>query len=66
MPYKPSDVTRFTKKATTPRRKRMWVHVYESAIRRGVPEGRAIAMASGVVKKDFNKSRKRSKRKKRG
>jgi len=42
---------RFTKKANTPKRRRQWQHVYDSALRRGASEGSAIAQASGVIKR---------------
>lgn len=59
--------SRFTKKANTPKRKRQWEHVYESAKSRGASEGSAIAQASGVVKKDRGgrHDRRKSKRTKR-
>lgn len=51
---------RFTKKANTPKKKRQWKHVYESALARGASEESAIAQASGVVKR--NKGRRGGKR----
>jgi hypothetical protein len=51
MPYRPSDSTRFTKRANTPKKKRQWSKVYASARRRGASEGSAISQASGVIKK---------------
>lgn len=53
---------KFTRKATTPRLKRQWSHVYNSALSRGASEGSAIAQASGVVKRTSRKS-KRGRRK---
>lgn len=49
-PYSSKDVPRFTKSATTPRKKRQWLHVYEGARKAGFSEARAIQQASGVVK----------------
>ena len=51
MPWKPEDAARHTKKARSAKAKRQWAHVADSALQRGMPEGRAIAMANGVVKK---------------
>ena len=46
---------RFTKKATTPKRKRQWEHVYESAKRRGASAGSAVRQANGALKKGARK-----------
>ena len=51
-PYSPRDVPRLTRAATTPKKKRQWLHVYESARKRGYSEGRAIQQASEVVKRN--------------
>lgn len=51
-----------TKKANTPKRKRMFQHVRESMESRGYEPGRAIAAASSQVKKDYNKSKKKGKK----
>lgn len=48
---------KFTKKARTPKLRRQWQHVYDSELSRGASEGRAIAAASGVVKRQTRKSR---------
>lgn len=40
-----------TKKANTPKKKRQWEHVRESAEAKGDSPGKAIRKASGVVKK---------------
>ena len=45
----PSD--RFTKKATTPAKKRQWEHVYSSAKSKGSSPGSAIRQANASVKK---------------
>jgi hypothetical protein len=42
---------RFTKKATTPKKKRQWEHVYQSAKQRGASSGSAIRQANASVKK---------------
>jgi hypothetical protein len=42
---------RFTKKATTPKLKRQWEHVYEDAKKRGAPAGSAVRQANATVKK---------------
>lgn len=51
MPWGPGDASRHTKKANTPKRKRQWAHVADSALKRGESEGSAIRMASGVIRK---------------
>lgn len=43
--------SRFTKKATTPKLKRQWDHVYSSAKARGASPGTAVRQANSVVKK---------------
>jgi len=45
----PAD--RFTKKATTPKAKRQWEHVYSSAKTKGQSPGSAIRQANAAVKK---------------
>jgi len=42
---------RFTKKADTPKKKRQWEHVEESARKRGASPGSAIRQANAAVKK---------------
>jgi hypothetical protein len=42
---------RFTKKATTPKSKRQWDHVYSDAKQRGDPPSVAIRKANAAVKK---------------
>lgn len=42
---------RFTHKANTPKKKRQWDHVYESAKKRGASPGSAVRQANAVVKK---------------
>jgi hypothetical protein len=45
------------RKADTPKRRRQWQHIREFAEERGLPPGRAIAMASGVLKRQAGKRR---------
>lgn len=42
---------RFTKKANTPKKKRQWDHVYQSAKGRGASPGSAIRQANAAVKR---------------
>ncbi len=51
MPWKAKDATRFTKKARTPKLKRMWQHIADRMLASGKSEGQAIAGASSVVKR---------------
>ena len=46
-----------TKKANTPKKKRQWEHVRESAEEAGDSPGKAIKKASGVVKKGSKKKK---------
>ena len=51
MPWSTSDVSGKTKKATSPKAKRQWTHVANSALARGESEKTASMEANGVVKK---------------
>lgn len=62
MPYTNKDVRGFTKKARTAKQKRQWRHVYDTERARGLPEGRAIAAASGVIKRGGRRSRRNRRR----
>lgn len=42
---------RFTKKADTPKKKRMWSDVEKSALARGASRGSAIRQANAAVKR---------------
>jgi hypothetical protein len=42
---------KFTKQATTPKKKRQWEHVYTSAKSKGSSPGSAIRQANASVKK---------------
>jgi len=52
----------FTRKATTPKLKRQWQHVYESAKRRGSDPGSAVRQANAVVKRGARRGARRSRR----
>jgi hypothetical protein len=49
MPWKPSDAHRHTHKATSPKSKRQWRDVANSALERGQSEASAIRQANAVV-----------------
>jgi uncharacterized protein YdaT len=49
MPFTPQDAAKHTKKATSPKQKRQWAHVANSALKRGLSERKAIASANSVV-----------------
>ncbi len=52
-----------TRKANTPKKSRQWAHIRASAKARGASPGAAIRMASGVLKQQAKKTRrKKSKR----
>ena len=55
MPWSAGDSTRHTKKANTPKKKRQWAHVANSALKRGASEGSAIAQADSVVARNKGK-----------
>ena len=48
-----------TRKADTPKRKRQWQHVRESAEARGASPGSAVRQANAVVKRSYRRSRRR-------
>jgi len=49
MPWTSKSAKRFTKKARTPKKKRQWKHVTDSALKRGASEGSAIRQANAAV-----------------
>jgi len=51
--------SKFTKKATTPKLKRMWRHVEESAKRRGASPGSAVRQANAAVKRNYRRGSRR-------
>lgn len=51
MPWTPKEATGFTKKAKSPKAKRQWAHVADSALARGESDATAIKEANGVVKR---------------
>lgn len=51
MPWNPSDATRHTKKAKSPKAKRQWRDVANSVLKKTGDEGRAVREANGAVKK---------------
>lgn len=51
MPWKSKDAGRFTKKAKTPKLKRMWQHIADRMLASGKSEGAAIRGANAVVKR---------------
>lgn len=51
MPWKPSDASRKTKKAKSPKAKRQWAHVADKVLAKTGDEGRAIREANAVVKR---------------
>lgn len=59
MPWTPKDASRFTKKAQSPKAKRQWRDVADSALARGASEASAIKQANGVVKRRVAKMEKK-------
>jgi hypothetical protein len=61
MPWTPSQASRFTKKAKSPKRKRQFSKVANSVLARTGDDGAAIRAANSAVKKSQGKrSRKRA------
>ena len=56
---------RFTKKANTPKKRRQWQHVEDSALSRGASKGSAIRQANAAVKRSSRRSKRKSKRRSR-
>lgn len=50
MPWSPSDSKRFTKKATTSKKRRQFAHVANSILKRTGDEGRAIRGANAAAR----------------
>lgn len=50
MPWKSNAATRFTKKASSPKRRRQWSAVANSALSRGASESSAVRQANAVVR----------------
>jgi len=51
MPWKPSDAPAKTKKADTPKKKRMWADIATRLKAAGASDQSAIMQANGVLKK---------------
>ena len=51
MPWQPRDAKRHIKKADTQKEQRMWSKITNDMLAGGASEGKAIRVASGVVKK---------------
>lgn len=51
MPYTMSDAPRHTKKADTEKEKRQWAAVANAVLKKSKNKGRAIAIASGVIRR---------------
>lgn len=56
MPWKPSDATRHTKKARTPKAKRAFSHAANSVLRETGDEGRAVRAGNAAAAKSARKS----------
>lgn len=54
--------SKHTRKANTPKLKRQWQHVRDSAEARGASPGSAIAQASGVIARQVRKNKRRNRR----
>lgn len=61
MPWGAGQATRFTKKASTPKKKRQWADVADSALARGASDASAIRQANAVVGRHVSPSRRKRK-----
>jgi len=55
MPWTSRSARRFTKKATTPKKKRQWAKVANSMLKRGKGDASAIRAANAAVKRKRKK-----------
>ena len=51
MPWTPEDATRHTKKANTPKKRRMWADIATRLKEAGKPDSEVVTIANGVIKK---------------
>ncbi len=49
MPWIPSDASKHTKKAKSPKAKRQWSHVADAVLAKTGDEGRAVREANAVI-----------------
>jgi len=52
MPWTPEDAAAKTKKANTPRKRRQWARIANSALARGESDAAAIKQANGVIARE--------------
>ena len=57
MPWKSRDATRHTKKASTPKKRRMWSDIANKTLAKTGDDATAIRIANGVLKKRSRKKR---------
>lgn len=56
MPWDSSDAQSYTRKANTPKKRRQFSHVANSAMSRGDDEGSAIRQANAAVKRNTGRT----------
>lgn len=61
MPWTPSDAHGHTHKANTPKKKRQWRDVANSALKRGLSEGAAVREANAAVARNHPAAHAKSK-----
>lgn len=54
--------SKHTRLANTPKKSRQWTKIRESAEKRGMKPGRAIAIASGVLKREASTQKRKKAR----
>lgn len=57
MPWKDADADGKTKKADTPKKRRMWANIANTLLADGASEAQAIREANGVIAKQSKKGK---------
>lgn len=57
MPWTPKEATSHTKKASSPRRKKVWAEVANEVLSSGKSEGSAIRIANSVIRGGYRNPR---------
>lgn len=57
MPWSSKDAQRFTKRATSPKKKKLWASTANAALKAGATDGEAIRKANGTIRDYAKKSK---------
>jgi len=63
MPWSPENALRHTRKATAPKRQKLWADVANSTLERTGNKGLAVREANGVVRDRHHEDKRRRRRK---